>query len=64
MEVTSKYEGHLTISESDAYLMEQSQNPCGKFKPNQTMPNQTKPNFTKKGITWSFLKIQALDFAW
>ena len=31
---------------------------------NNTIPYQTKPNNTKINITQSFLKLQALDFAW
>ena len=33
-------------------------------KPNQTIPYHTIPNNTKIGITRTFLKIQAPDFAW
>ena len=46
---------HRTSWSSHRILVESS---------NQTKPCQTKPNFTKIGITRSFLKLQAPDFAW
>ena len=33
-------------------------------KPKNNQQNHTIPNNTKIGITMTFLKLQALDFAW